>query len=65
MEKLPVIPEDLLKELDHRFPERCPDPSWSDREVWMKVGERRVVRFLQSVFDQQNENVIGETTIVR
>lgn len=55
---LPVIPEDLLKALDSIFPERCPDPSWSEREVWMRVGERRVVKFLQRVFAEQNDNVL-------
>jgi len=63
MVKLPVISEDLLKALDKQFPERCPEPSWSDREVWMRVGERRVVRFLKRVFDQQNENVLREVHV--
>lgn len=54
---LPPIPEDLLKVLDLAFPERCPDPEWSDRDIWMRVGERRVVRFLQRKFKEQNENL--------
>lgn len=60
MEELPVIPEDLLKALDKHFPERCPEPEWSEREIWMRVGERRVVRFLKRVFDEQNENILRE-----
>lgn len=60
MEKLPVIPEDLLKALDERFPERCPEPSWSEREIWMRVGERNVIRFLKRVFSEQNENILRE-----
>lgn len=64
METLPVIPKDLLDALDKRFPERCPDPSWSDREVWVRVGERQVVRFLKRMFDQQNENVVRDTHVL-
>lgn len=58
MDKLPVIPKDLLEALNERFPERCPDPKWSEREIWMRVGERNVVRLLQRAFDEQNENVM-------
>jgi hypothetical protein len=56
--KFPVIPADLLDELDRRFPERSAELNWSDREVWLKAGERSVVRFLRARFDEQNETVI-------
>lgn len=65
MDKLPVIPQDLLEALDKQFPDRCPEPSWSEREIWMRVGERRVVRFLKRIFEQQNENVLRETHVSR
>lgn len=63
MENLPVVPQDLLEALDKQFPERCPDPGWSDREIWMRVGERRVVRYLKRIFEQQNENVLRTTHV--
>lgn len=63
MDQLPVIPQDLLEELDKRFPERCPEPSWSEREIWMRTGERRVVRFLKHVFEQQNSNILGDNHV--
>ena len=55
----PTVPEALLKELDRLFPERCPDPNLSDREVWIKVGQREVVRFLLKKFEIQNENILA------
>ena len=57
-QEFPAIPPDLMEALEERFPEQCPDPRWSDREVWMSVGERRVVRFLRSVYDEQQENIM-------
>lgn len=63
MESLPVVPKDLLEALEDRFPERCPDPSWSDREIWMRVGARQVIRFLRLEFESQNENVMRDTHV--
>lgn len=65
MIELPAVPKDLLDALDKRFPERCPEPSWSDREIWMRVGERQVVKFLKRIFDEQNENVMRETHVLK
>lgn len=51
----PLIPEDLAKELDRRFPEKCPDPTKTSREIWMQAGRRDVVRFLLDKFRKQLE----------
>lgn len=64
MDQLPVVPQELLEALDRRFPERCPEPEWSDREIWIRAGERRVVRFLKRVFEQQNENILRDTHVL-
>lgn len=56
----PEIPAALMAALDERFPERSAELSWSDREVWMKAGERAVVRFLRAQFDRQNETVLAK-----
>jgi hypothetical protein len=53
----PPIDEALLKQLDEVYPEACPDPTASDREIWMAVGCRQVVRMLRAVYlEQQNED---------
>lgn len=54
----PHIPKPLLDELDRRYPERSAEPDWSDRDVWLRAGERRVVRFLKEQFRRQNENLL-------
>jgi hypothetical protein len=52
----PPIDEALIKRLDEIYPESCPDPASSDREIWMAVGTRQVVRMLRAVYlEQQNE----------
>lgn len=65
MDQLPVIPKDLLDALEQRFPERCPEPEWSEREIWMRVGERRVIRLLRRAYEQQQENVLENTHVLR
>jgi hypothetical protein len=57
--KLPDLSKDLIAVLDERFPSRCPDPKDSEREIWIKVGQRKVVEFLQDVYDEQNTTVIS------
>jgi len=54
----PHIPLPLLEELNRRFPERSAELAWSDREVWLKAGERNVVRFLNEMYQRQNENIL-------
>lgn len=53
--KLPVYSVDLIKELDEMYPERCPDLSLSDREIWARAGQRSVVRFLLSLIQDNAE----------
>ena len=49
----------IYNELERRFPHRCPDPKDSEREIWMKAGERRLVDFLQSVHRDQQDNILN------
>lgn len=46
MKTLPHTAFDLVRELDTDYPERSPDPKDTERELWMKAGERRLVRGL-------------------
>ena len=53
----PPIDEALVKRLDEVYPESCADPASSEREIWMAVGARQVVRMLRAVYlEQQNED---------
>lgn len=40
-------------------PEKCPNPADTEREIWMKAGERRLALKLQAILQKQ------ETTDVR
>ncbi len=51
--KVRAISQHLVDDLNALYPDRSPDPEDSDREVWMKAGERRVVRFLISQLNLQ------------
>lgn len=52
--RLPADADELIRLLDAAFPERCPDPSMSDRDIWIAVGKRQVVRFLLSLQDERD-----------
>ena len=52
----PPIDEALIKRLDEVYPESCPDPAASEREIWIAVGCRQVVRMLRAVYLEQQNN---------
>jgi len=51
--------EDFLRSLNEMYPPRPPDPKDSEREIWMKAGERRLVEVLQSKFNEANEGLMN------
>lgn len=61
---LPPLSQELIDALEKRFPERCPDPSWTEREIWRRVGQREVVRLLIKELADQSENILRDTRIV-
>ena len=56
---LPDLSQRLLERLDELYHDRCPDPNDSERDVWIKAGQRKVVNFLWDVHDEQNETIIS------
>lgn len=58
MKGFPTVPTDMLTEMIKRFPLRCPDTDWDDRQVWIMAGEQRVIDFLKMMHKQQNENIL-------
>ncbi|MBN9346621.1 MAG: hypothetical protein J0I48_10555 [Devosia sp.] len=53
----PTISEQLLRALEVRFPDRAPELTTPDREVWAQAGEARLIRFLRAKFDEQSETI--------
>ncbi len=53
---LPLKTDDLIKDLDKLFPNKCADINESEREIFFKSGQRSVVEFLKS--KQSNNNIL-------
>lgn len=59
---VPPIPADVIEWLDRLYPEKCADPKDTDREIWMKAGERRLVRRLKLDLKRQEETTYVRST---
>jgi len=55
---IPLISKALVDWLDRLFPDRCPNPNMSDRDVWIAVGRADVVRKLKYEHEQQAARVM-------
>ena len=54
----PAIPEAIVVRLNECFPERTADLTWEEKQVWFASGQRSVVRFINQLFSEQNENIL-------
>jgi len=52
--RFPLVTEQLLIALDNAFPEKTPDITETLDRIRERGGERKVVRYLRFVFEQQN-----------
>ncbi len=59
---LPSITDDLIQGLDNLYPQRHPDLSLSDREIWYRAGQRSVVDYLIEQQKRQRETMLNNTT---
>ena len=55
---LPALSQDLINKLDKLFPDKFPLLTYTEREVWYKVGQRSVINYLQQTYDDQLEQDI-------
>lgn len=61
MTNLPPVDPKLIEWLEARYPNRVPDLADSEREVWAKVGEQRVISTLKQVIAKViKENLRGQ-----
>jgi len=56
-----VITKDLLDALDALYPLRLPDPSATDREIWMAVGARQLVEVLHTKYAEANDSLLSHS----
>lgn len=50
----PMIPPDLLRWLERRYPDRCPSPTLTLDDIRVRQGEVGVIRALRSLYDSQH-----------
>jgi len=60
MDRLPYIEDGLLDYLQRLYPEKAPEPTQTEREIWMNRGAVGVVRHLALLHKEQRENMLGE-----
>ena len=59
MEKgLPPITDELIEGLSLAFPQRHPDLSMSDKQIWYEAGKRFVVDYLIEQQKRQKETML-------
>lgn len=59
MNTAPYLSAALVEWLDHSYPHKAPDPADSEREIWMKAGERRLVDRLINRFNKQESDPLA------
>ena len=62
-EKLPVITDDLIFALDQIFPNRHPDLSLTDRDVWYRAGQRSLVDYLIEQQARQKDTMLTNSVL--
>ena len=60
---LPPITDELIEALDVAYPNRHPDLSLSDREIWFKAGQRFVVDYLIEQQARQKDTMLTESVL--
>lgn len=52
---IPTFSQVQLDYLNKLYPDRCPEPEDTDRMIWIKAGQRSVVRHVEHLVKQQIE----------
>ena len=64
MEKgLPPITDELIEGLSLAFPQRHPDLSMSDKQIWYEAGKRFVVDYLIEQQKRQKETMLSTSLL--
>lgn len=51
--KTPHISAEIIEYLNELYPEKSPEITWGDREIWLRSGQRSVVRKLIAQYEDQ------------
>lgn len=64
MEKgLPPITDELIEGLSVAFPQRHPDLSMSEKQIWYEAGKRFVVDYLIEQQKRQRETMLTSSVL--
>lgn len=55
---LPPVNKQLVDALEQRCPEKCPDLSMDQKEIWFYAGQRSMVRLLKKAYEDQNQTTL-------
>ena len=55
---MPAISEAMIKRLEQLYPDKCPDLTNTEKDVWFKSGQVSVIRFLRQTYNDQIQNNI-------
>ena len=56
--QIPYITKEMLEALDVLFPEKTPEINMDMKEIYYKIGQRSVVRYLHAEAKKQSENIM-------
>lgn len=57
---LPLVNKDLLEELNKRFPAKSPDRNETQNDLMWRGGQRSVVDFLNTIYEEQEASRLGD-----
>jgi len=60
---LPTITDELIEGLSLAFPQRHPDLSMSERQIWYEAGKRFVVDYLIEQQKRQRETMLTSSVL--
>jgi hypothetical protein len=57
------VNKELIEHLNKLFPNKVPDISENERQIWFKAGQASVVSYLKQLLEEQNNNILDLTII--
>ena len=60
--KVAGLTKELLADLDKLFPEATPEINMDMKEIYFRIGQRSVVRFLHQQKKEQDNNIMEDKT---
>ena len=59
--KVAGLTKELLADLDKLFPEATPEINMDMKEIYFRIGQRSVVRFLHQQKKEQDNNIMEKS----